>query len=335
MILITGCNGMLGSRIAQSLIERGLPVKGYVRESANLENLPEEIQSKICWVRGSLFDPNALSDALEGVHTVIHTAAVVSFSPARVSEMYHTNVQGTATLVNAALASKSVKKFVHISSIAAIGRPANKNLISEDDLWVESDNNTHYATSKYLSELEVYRGFEEGLEGFILNPSVILSPGDHRKSSTKLFGYVLKGGNYYTEGTLNFVDVRDVCNVLLKLLDKDIVKGERFILNAGVTPFRTLFASIASEFGVKAPTKLAGKFAKEILWRVEYLRSLITGEEPLITKETARLSGVGHEFDSAKIKQLFNYQFHTLEETSNWVCRELKKDPAVYNLLQK
>ena len=335
MILITGCNGLLGSRLASALTEQGMAVRGYIRESADLGLLSSELQAKIEWFKGSLFDSHTLLEALDGVDTIIHTAAVVSYSPARVKEMYHTNVQGTATVVNAALASKSVKKLVHVSSIAAIGRAINKTLVNEDDLWVESDHNTHYATSKYLSELEVYRGFEEGLEGFIVNPSVILSPGDIYKSSARLFGYILKGGKYYTEGTINYVDVRDVCNLVLKLMDKDVLVGERYILNAGQTSYKELFDSIANAFEVKAPYKLAGTVAKGLLWRAEYLRSLLTGSEPLITKETARLSGISHEFDNYKIKQLFNYQFHTLDETSKWVSDELKKTPAVYNLLQK
>lgn len=331
MILITGCNGSLGSQVATWLVEEGHAVKGYIRPGADLNMIPQATKEQIEWCSGSLFDSYALGNALEGVDQVVHTAAVVSFAPARRKEMFRTNVEGTATLVNEALVS-GVKQFVHISSIAALGRPSGKSSIDETDLWVESEHNTNYAKSKYLAELEVYRGFEEGLNGFVLNPSVILSPGDIEKSSTKLFGYVLKGGTYYTEGDLNYVDVRDVCSILTQLMEKQ-VNGERFVLNGGKVGYKYFFDCVAKEFGKMPPYKPASAWMKELIWRIEYIRSLILGSEPLITKETARLSGNHHQYNNQKIKALLSYEFHSIDDTIHWVCRELEKQSAVHNLL--
>ena len=331
MILLTGCNGSLGSQLATRLVSEGHAVKGYVRTGANLSMIPQKIKEQIEWCSGSLFDSYSLGKALEGVDQIIHTAAVVSFAPSRRKEMFRTNVEGTAVLVNEALVA-GVKQFIHISSIAALGRPVGKSHIDETDLWVESEGNTNYAKSKYLAELEVYRGFEEGLNGFVLNPSVILSPGDIEKSSTKLFGYVLKGGAYYTEGHLNYVDVRDVCNILLLLMKKQ-VNGERFIVNGGQISYKYFFDKVAMEFGKNAPDKKATIWKKELIWRIEYIRSLMSGSEPLITKETARLSGNHHHYDNGKIKALLTYDFHAIEDSISWVCKELTKQPAVHNLL--
>lgn len=331
MILITGCNGSLGSQLAAHFISEGYAVKGYVRLGADLSLLPQETKERIEWCSGSLFDSYALGNALEGVDKVIHTAAVVSFAPSRRKEMFRTNVEGTANLINESLVS-GVKQFIHISSIAALGRPVTKVLVDETDLWVESDNNTNYAKSKYLAELEVYRGFEEGLNGFVLNPSVILSPGDIEKSSTKLFGYILKGGKYYTEGQLNYVDVRDVCSITTQLMMQS-VDGERFILNGGRVSYKYFFERIAKEFDKKPPGKLASTWMKEVLWRIEYLRSLVSGSEPLITKETARLSGNNHHYSDDKIKTLLSFDFHPLDDSIHWVCEELRKQSAVHNLL--
>src|SRR6478609_871457 len=117
MILLTGCNGSLGSQLATKLVSEGHAVKGYVRAGADLNMIPQEVKEKIEWCSGSLFDPYALGNALESVDQVIHTAAVVSFAPSRRKEMFRTNVEGTATLVNESLAA-GVKQFIHISSIA-------------------------------------------------------------------------------------------------------------------------------------------------------------------------------------------------------------------------
>jgi len=331
MILLTGCNGSLGSQLATHLIQQGHKVKGYIRPGADLSLIAPAIKDQIEWCPGSLFDSYELGHALEGVDRVIHAAAIVSFAPSRRKEMFRTNVEGTAALVNESLIS-GVKQFIHISSIAALGRPTNKSLIDETDLWVESEKNTNYAKSKYLAELEVYRGFEEGLNGFVLNPSVILSPGDIEKSSTKLFGYVLKGGEYYTAGELNYVDVRDICSIMTQLMERE-VNGERFVVNGGKVSYKYFFEQVAAAFGKKPPEKLASTWMKELIWRLEYVRSLITGSEPLITKETARLAGNNHQYDNQKIKSLLSYEFRPLDDSIHWVCKELVKQPAVHNLL--
>ncbi len=91
--------------------------------------------------------------------------------------MYQVNVEGTANVVNMAL-EKSIRRFVHISSVAALGRTANGGYVNEEKKWEESKVNTHYAKSKYKGELEVWRGISEGLSGVIVNPSTILGYGD-------------------------------------------------------------------------------------------------------------------------------------------------------------
>ena len=92
MILITGCNGSLGSQLATSLIAEGERVRAFIRPGADLSLIPISIKDKIEWCEGSLFDSYALGNALEGVEQIVHTAAVVSFSPARRKEMFRTNV---------------------------------------------------------------------------------------------------------------------------------------------------------------------------------------------------------------------------------------------------
>ena len=111
------------------------------------------------------------------------------------------------------------------------------------------------------------------------------------------------------------------------------VNGERFVLNGGRINYKDFFEQVAKEFGKKPPEKLANTWMKELIWRMEYLRSLISGCEPLITKETARLSGNNHEYDNNKIKALLSYEFHTIEDSVHWVCKELEKQSAVHNLL--
>ena len=324
MVAITGCNGLLGSLICKTLVDEGHQVRALVREGADLSLIDKHVREQIQISAIDFFDHASLAEGLKNVTTVIHCAARVSFAPSKVKEMYHFNVNATRQLINACLYHQ-VQQFIHISSIAAIGRPLNSSTITEDILWEESPNNTHYARSKYLSELEVHRGFEEGLHGFILNPSVILAPGKLDNSSSKLFGYVKNSGRYTTEGDFNVVDGRDVVAILLLLWNRSDINGQRFIVNAGKLQYQDFFHQVATCFGVRPPNVKVHPLILQLLWRFEYVKSLLTGSEPLITKETARLTKTSHSYSSTKVVDLLQFQFRPLPQTITWVCEELRR----------
>ena len=163
-ILVTGGTGFLGSYIIKQLVEKGYTVRA-IRRSAKLPFwIPDAIFNKVEWVEGDVLDIVALEDAMEGVDTVIHSAAIVSFAKKDRKEMYKVNVDGTANVVNVAL-EKNVRRLVHISSVAALGRTANGGHVNEEKKWEESKVNTHYAISKFKAELQTWRGLNEGWKG--------------------------------------------------------------------------------------------------------------------------------------------------------------------------
>ncbi|HEY8402000.1 MAG TPA: NAD-dependent epimerase/dehydratase family protein [Cytophagaceae bacterium] len=322
MIFITGASGLVGSYLVRRLLCEDVKIRALKRPTSDL-SLVGEFASQIEWVEGDISDITFLEDTLKGVDTVIHSAAIVSFAPSRKEQMYKVNVEGTANIVNAALKSK-VSRFCHISSIAAIGRNKNEKVINENSSWVDSEYNTWYAKTKYLAELEVWRGIEEGLNAFIVNPSVVLGPGFFDTGSTKLFKYVWDEKLFYTEGEMNFIDVRDVSEIVYQLLNSDIM-AERFILNSGKIRYKDFFEIIAKNFNKKAPTIKATPFMSECAWRIEKVRSFFIGNEPLITKETARLGKNSWYYSNDKIKKILNYDFRTLEESVEWICGNLKE----------
>src|SRR6185369_576794 len=124
--------------------------------------------------------------------------------------------EGTRNVVNACLTS-GIQRMILISSVAALGRKKGQTEINEESQWTDSELNTDYANSKYLSELEVFRGQEEGMSISIVNPSVILAPANITKSSAKIFDYVLKDRPFYIDGSINYVDARDVAELVFKL----------------------------------------------------------------------------------------------------------------------
>ena len=322
MILITGCNGLIGSFIARKFLKEGYSVRALKRATSDL-SLVKDIIHRIEWVEGDILDLPQLTLAMQGVNKVIHAAAIVSFSPHAQNEMLKVNVEGTANVINTCLEA-GISKFCHVSSVAAIGRRKHQQEIDEQTQWEESPYNSFYAKTKYLAELEVWRGIAEGLPAVIVNPSVVLGPGDWNKSSTQLFKYIRDERPFYTTGSMNYVDVRDVADIIFKLLHSEI-KSERFILNAGSILYKDLFAKIADKLGKKRPAIKINSFLAEIAWRVESVRSWLTSRSPLVTRETALIAQKQYTYSSQKVQQKLQYSFRYLEDTIDWTCKEFAK----------
>jgi dihydroflavonol-4-reductase len=317
MIAVTGANGLLGGYIVRKLIEEGKDFVALKRSGSDL-SLLSDVATHIKWIDADVTNPVALEDAFANVSHVIHAAAIVSLNPRHRKKLFQVNVTGTRNVVNACL-STGVKKLIHISSVAALGRLKGETSIDENHKWIDNPLNSTYAESKYLAELEVFRGQEEGLNTVLLNPSIILAAADWKKSSAKLFKYVWDEKRFYAERDLNFVDARDVAKVVVKFLDID-APGERYILNAGTMKLQELFSKIADRFSRKAPSIKVTESMLQVISRAEAVRSWFTGSEPLITRETARMAGSYFVYSNKKIRNQLNFEFQSIDDTLNWCC---------------
>lgn len=260
-----------------------------------------------------------LEDAMEGTDAVIHAAAKVSFVPGEQRSMFQTNIEGTANVVNAALL-RNVKRMVHVSSVAALGRTTNGETINEEKQWEESNINTNYAISKFNAEMEVWRGIGEGLNAVIVNPSTILGYGDWNNSSNAIFKNVYNEFPWYSNGINGFVDVEDVARATVLLMESNI-SNQRFILNGDNWTFRQLFNTIADGFGKKHPHKEATPVLAAIAWRLEKIKSVFSHTPSLLTKESARIAQTKTYFDNSKIlKALPGFSFTPLETTVKTAC---------------
>lgn len=320
MVLVTGGTGFLGSYIIKLLVEKGYKVKAIRRGNKVPAWIPQEITAAVEWVEGDILDVISLEDAMEGVDTVIHSAATVSFAKKDRASMYHTNIEGTANVVNIAL-EKNIRRFVHISSVAALGRTAHGGHVNEEKKWEESKMNTHYAISKFKSELQVWRGISEGLNAVILNPSTILGYGDWHSSSSAIFKNVYEGFKWYTSGINGFVDVEDVAKATVLLMETDITE-QRFIVNGDTWPFKKLQDTIAENFNKKKPAKFATPFLLAVAWRVEKFKSFFSGKKPLLTRESAIVAQSKTWFENDKLlKTIPGFSFTPLEETVKKACQ--------------
>ncbi|MGC3947234.1 MAG: NAD-dependent epimerase/dehydratase family protein [Chryseolinea sp.] len=216
MIAVTGANGLLGSFVIRKLLEKHDSIVGICRENSDL-SLVNDIASRITWRHADIMDPVAFSEALQGVEKVIHTAATVSINPRKADQIMKINVDGTRNVVNACL-EHNIKRLVHVSSVAALGSQKGQTRIDEDNKWVDTPFNSVYAQSKYYSELEVFRAYEEGLSAVIVNPSFILAEANWNISSAQFFKYAWEEQPFYISGVMNYVDVLDVAEIVCRLL---------------------------------------------------------------------------------------------------------------------
>ena len=324
MIIVTGASGLVGSHIIKEL---SLQQKNIVA-LYNTTAPSKELESLATWKQVDILDIVEVEEIFKNADQVYHCAALVSFNPKEKKQIHKLNLEGTKNVVNACL-SCGVKKLVHVSSVAALGRIRPEEKINESMNWSEETSNSEYGKTKYLSEMEVWRGIGEGLKAVIVNPSIILGASNWNSGSTAIFKNVYDEFPWYTNGSSGFVDVVDVAKAMIALMNSDI-SSERFILSGWNLPYKKVFDEIAINFNKKLPSKKVTAFIAAIVWRLKKLESYFTGKNPLLTKETAATALTNVEYDNSKLlKAIPEFKYSNFEESIQRICHELK---LKYNL---
>lgn len=320
MILITGATGLLGSHLVKELAQTNSNIVALYHTTKPTK----DIEHLAIWKQVDVLDVVALENVMQGITQVYHCAAIVSFEPAQKKAMHQLNVEGTTNIVNACINAK-VNKLLHVSSVAALERYTNNKLVTEKDFWSKTSINSEYGKSKYYSELEVWRGFAEGLPIVVVNPSVIVGAGNWNNGSTAMFKKAYEQFAWYSNGSNGFVSVKDCVAAMIALMNSNIV-GERFIINSWNKSFKDLFTAMANGFHKKPPYKKVTPFIANIAWRLESMKCFFTKQQPLITKETAASAQANVAFDNSKLLHyLPNFKYSNFQESINVICKELKE----------
>lgn len=338
MILVTGGTGLVGAHLLYELTNSGLKVKALRREQSNTgwvkkifsyySNRVDELFDQIEWVEGDILDYLSLEEALKGVTCIYHCAAIVSFHGDDNDMMLNNNVKGTGNLIDAAI-HNGVRQFCHVSSIAALGKTQDGSEITEETYWTPSKRKSGYSLSKFFSEMEVWRGIEEGLDAVIVNPSIIMGPGNWEIGSPKLFQSIWKGLNYYTKGISGFVDVRDVVKAMILLMDDnqfEQVKNQRFILNAGNLSYQDFFNKIADGLNKPRPRSFASDIKLHIAWRMAKAASFFTGKRPVITREAVSGTNQKNHYSGEKITRTIGFEYRSLDSSIADIAEIFLKD---------
>jgi dihydroflavonol-4-reductase len=317
-ILITGGTGFIGSNLAAELLQQGCNVRILRRPSSNLSNVAGlQVEHRI----GDVRDPESLRSAMKGCDTVFHTAAMVSFwKPVRQIQ-YEINVRGTHNVVEACL-NEHVERLVHTSSIAAIGHPPDGKVADESTPFNWQRVDSGYKNSKHMAESEILKGVAGGLDAVIVNPAVVIGPGDVHFNGGKLIRSVKKHqALFYIKGGMNVVFVTDVVAGHIGAAIKG-KKGERYILGGENLTHKQAFQITAEVVGgivprIRMPIPLL-KFAG-IFFDVA---GLLMNKEPLVTSELFSGAGVYNWYSSAKAQHELGYTItpfrDAVEKTYRW-----------------
>lgn len=334
MAFVTGGTGLVGSHLILDLLKKGIRVRALKRPRSTLKliekvfnyytNQPELLLNQIEWIDGDIVDFFFIDEVIEKGEDVYHAAAFVSFLPEDHLHMRQINVEGTRNIVDACIKNK-VRKLCYVSSIAALGRGKNGAPTNEEDYRENTKKSSVYSQSKFDAEQEVWRGIAEGLNAVMVNPAVIIGPGDWTKGSSRLIETVWKGLKFYTKGTNGYVDVRDVSKAMVQLMEHDI-SDQRFILSSDNWDYKGLFTQIAKNLKVSPPPYFAGEFLSGLSWRILKVLSIISGKAPIITRETAHNANSFYYYSSEKIIRQLDFEFIPLAKSIEETCKVFLED---------
>jgi dihydroflavonol-4-reductase len=250
--LVTGGTGFLGAHLVKQLIEAG--TKNIRVMATHAPSWLAELGIET--VEGSITNAEDVARALIGVTEIYHLAGRVSRETADAREMYSIHVDGTRLLCDAAQAAGGVKTIVMASTSGTVAVTDNGEITPDEDWPTPLDiiSRWPYYASKYYQEQTALERFSgRGRRLVIMNPSLLLGPGDERLSSTKVvLDFLARKIISVPKGGLSFVDARDAARSFYAAMEKG-QHGERYLLGAANWTFTQFFGRLERQTKVPGP----------------------------------------------------------------------------------
>ncbi len=295
--LVTGATGFVGRAVVEALLVQGRDVRVLARRPQHraLQGLAVEA------VKGDLTNPDSLHHALQGCSRLFHVAADYRLWVPDPAAMYAANVDGTRSLLQAALEA-GLERVVYTSTVGALGNPGDGAPGTETTPVRLADMVGHYKRSKFLAEQVALEYAGQGLPLLVVNPSTPVGAWDARPTPTgQMIVDFLRGKMpAFLDSGLNLIHVRDVARGHL-LAESQGRIGEKYILGHQNLTLAEIFAQLAGLSGVKAPR-----------WRLPYYPILglaylnelwstwITRRPPMIPLTAVKMAKKYMFFDSQK-----------------------------------
>lgn len=333
MNLLTGATGLVGAHLLACLISNEEKTRAIYRTEhkkqraikviSNYGISLSKIEKHVDWYCCDILNIPKLETAFEDISHVYHCAGFISNSPSDYQMMRKVNIEGTANLVNLAL-HFSIQKFCHISSIAALGKGLDHEMITENTILAEDQKRSTYEISKFGAEMEVWRASQEGLNVVIVNPGIILGEGFYDSGSGLFLHKMRKGLRFYPPKTTGFISVYDVCKVTYELMKSDLV-NERFILVSENLSFKTVVTQFSKLYQQPLPQRKLKPWMLYIAWFFELIKSLFGTYKRQLTLEIIPSLFEDSYYSSSKIKSEIHFEFEPLESYAPKIVERSKK----------
>ena len=275
-IFITGATGFIGNNLVSRLLNKGFNIKVLVRNKKKLDIFSWKDNVEVIF--GDILEPQAFNRKINDCEIIIHLAALITFWNRLWDKAYKINVIGTKNVLDEAL-KINCKKFIHISSVAAIGYGENGEPINEEHPYNWGKHKICYMETKYLAELEVLKAIKQGLNATIVNPANVWGIGDYKGRRVPVIKAVKVGQPFYVHAGTNFVDVDAVCEAIINAIEYG-KSGERYILGGDNLSIKDFLSLIANETKGRKPFLKLPKLPIIFLSYTQEALGLITGISP-------------------------------------------------------
>lgn len=312
MIAVTGGHTAIGSHLVRELVRRGMPVRVLGDTAASLNGVES--------ISGDIFDMPALAAFLDGVETLFHLDSLDAVSGVKKRDLYRQHADGTANVVNAALAA-GVQKLIYTNTVFALGdRPdasGRDGGFNEATRWSDPRLADAYAWSHHLAEREVWRGVAEGLPALVLHTGMVLAEPGLNPLADQVLDAAASLGRGYPPGLANFVDVRDVVSTALELDARQAV-NESYIVTAPAVPYKDVLVSMSQIAEKRMPDRALSCVTLLRRARLMQLAAYLQRRNrPIMTPALAQVLCDRRSFSNSKIADLLACTFIAPYESLN------------------
>jgi dihydroflavonol-4-reductase len=298
MIVVTGATGHVGNTLVRRLVSEGKQVRALIHEPTRAISL-EGVEVER--VTGDICDLSSLEKAFAGADLVYHCAALIAIVPGIYNKLHAINVEGTRNVLEA-VKRCGVRRLVYVSSIEAIGDIRPGEAVSEADGFNPDKALIEYGRSKANASLAVLDAIREGLDAVIVSPVGIIGINDYRPSKTgqMILDFVKrKLPSYPSSGGFEFVDVRDVVEVMVRAAEK-AKAGEHYLATGGYLSVADIMTLLEEITGLRKP-RIATPLP--VLQAVAWFSDLgykLFGGNPVITTGSCRVLRSALKVDGSK-----------------------------------
>ncbi len=303
-IFLTGATGFVGSHILHALLVSGFRVRALRRPQSR----PLPAVAGCREVQGDVRRPGDLARSMDGCRYLVHVAALYTFAPGARRDIYRTNVEGCAGLLEAARIA-GIERAVVTSSSATVGPARDGHPATEDDWAKDSTTNPNYHNSK-LAEERV--ALAAPLPAVVLLPTAPVGPGDWKPTPTGKMVVDFMRGRMFASlgGGLNLVAVEDVARAHVAALRRGRA-GERYLIGGENLSLNQVWTVLAGICGRKPPTRrLPYHAALALAWADELRCRLSACAVPLVPLEGVHMARYNMYVTSEKARAELDYR-HT------------------------